>query len=549
MTLTEYVDLVANTNKDVFCQDELLIEDNFDVKLLLKLCPSELPDSRLKVAWDMIVSAVAEKFKDSQLVDFFPESILEFLIENKIALSGLSHIRLPKKYLQKIYEKDNRCWEALKNIQSIAVYWDNGNIVKKREFAKASLKDGLLLEEEDSKDTAYVYEGDRLVSYGGADFVYDVMGNPTTYRNMSCVWEKGRQLKNISDGANTVSFTYDEFGMRTTKTAGGITTNYVYENGKLLREVTGSEKIDFVYGSDGIIGFRTGNKNYLYRKNVFGDVTEIYSDNGTLVGKYSYTAFGECIVKVNEGGIAEKNPIRYRGYYYDTETSLYYLKTRYYDPEVGRFMTIDGIEYLDPETINGLNLYAYCGNNPVMNIDPEGKAFLTIFLITLVAGVVIGGTIAGVKGYKNGERGWGLVKTIAKGSFKGGIIGGLTAVLIYALPEIGSFLGASLGFGSLALAESGAAAVSLTSAQAIIAGIAALSGLGLMFSRTGKSNGYWGEKYSNDHDPEHFHFKGTDGTDIRIGTDGNPLKGEKGLTAQQRKALKNLWDQILKLFK
>ena len=116
MTLTEYVDLVANTNKDVFCQDELLIEDNFDVKLLLKLYPSELPDSRLKVAWDMIVSAVAEKFKDSQLVDFFPESILEFLIENKIALSGLSHIRLPKKYLQKIYEKDNRCWEALKNI-------------------------------------------------------------------------------------------------------------------------------------------------------------------------------------------------------------------------------------------------------------------------------------------------------------------------------------------------------------------------------------------------------------------------------------------------
>ena len=83
---------------------------------------------------------------------------------------------------------------------------------------------------------------------------------------MSCVWEKGRQLKSISDGANTVSFTYDEFGMRTTKTAGGITTNYVYENGKLLREVTGSEKIDFVYGSDGIIGFRTGNKNYLYRK-------------------------------------------------------------------------------------------------------------------------------------------------------------------------------------------------------------------------------------------------------------------------------------------
>ena len=79
-----------------------------------------------------------------------------------------------------------------------------------------------------------------------------------------------------------------------------------------------------------------------------------YSDNGTLVGKYSYTAFGECIVKVNEGGIAEKNPIRYRGYYYDEETSLYYLESRYYDPITGRFITIDDISYIDPETINGL---------------------------------------------------------------------------------------------------------------------------------------------------------------------------------------------------
>lgn len=423
-----------------------------------------------------------------------------------------------------------------KNKEICYTYDENGNIQTKTQngtITNYRYKDGT----------------DRLMNYGSEEFAYDNLGNPTTYRNMPCEWEKGRQLKSITDGTNTVTFTYDEFGERISKTAGGITTNYVYENGKLLREITGSEKIDFIYGAEGIIGIRIGNENYLYRKNVYGDVTEIYDASGVKVGKYKYTAFGECEVEMNTNGIAEKNPIRYRGYYYDTETSLYYLKTRYYDPEVGRFMTIDGIEYLDPETINGLNLYAYCGNNPVMNIDPEGKAFLTIFLITLVAGVVIGGTIAGVKGYKNGERGWGLVKTIAKGSFKGGIIGGLTAVLIYALPEIGSFLGASLGFGGLALAESGAAAVSLTSAQAIMAGIAALSGLGLMFSRTGKSNGYWGEKYSNDHDPEHFHFKGTDGTDIRIGTDGNPLKGEKGLTAQQRKALKNLWDQILKLFK
>lgn len=288
----------------------------------------------------------------------------------------------------------------------------------------------ILTKTENGTVTDYRYKDgtDRLISFGTELFAYDDMGNPTTYRNMSCMWEKGRQLKSISDGANTVSFTYDEFGMRTTKTAGGITTNYVYENGKLLREVTGSEKIDFVYGSDGIIGFRTGNKNYLYRKNVFGDVTEIYSDNGTLVGKYSYTAFGECIVKVNEGGIAEKNPIRYRGYYYDTETSLYYLKTRYYDPEVGRFMTIDGIEYLDPETINGLNLYAYCGNNPVMNIDPSGNFFLTFLLVSIGIGFAVGGAMAGVTAYRNGARGWDLVGSIVGGAILGGGMGAIMAI-------------------------------------------------------------------------------------------------------------------------
>ena len=279
--------------------------------------------------------------------------------------------------------------------------------------------------------TDYRYKDgtDRLISLGTELFAYDDMGNPTTYRNMSCVWEKGRQLKSISDGANTVSFTYDEFGMRTTKTAGGITTNYVYENGKLLREVTGSEKIDFVYGSDGIIGFRTGNKNYLYRKNVFGDVTEIYSDNGTLVGKYSYTAFGECIVKVNEGGIAEKNPIRYRGYYYDEETGLYYLKSRYYDPVTGRFITIDDISYIDPETINGLNLYAYCGNNPVMRIDENGNAWWhwIVGVLIVVASVALSVVTAGIAAPITAALGSGLLGAIVGGAVAGAIGGAITA--------------------------------------------------------------------------------------------------------------------------
>ena len=303
-----------------------------------------------------------------------------------------------------------------KNREICYTYDENGNIQTK-------IQNGTI--------TNYRYKDgtDRLMNYGSEEFAYDNLGNPTTYRNMSCVWEKGRQLKNISDGANTVSFTYDEFGMRTTKTAGGITTNYVYENGKLLREVTGSEKIDFVYGSDGIIGFRTGNKNYLYRKNVFGDVTEIYSDNGTLVGKYSYTAFGECIVKVNEGGIAEKNPIRYRGYYYDEETGLYYLKSRYYDPVTGRFITIDDISYIDPETINGLNLYAYCNNNPISNVDPNGNAWWHWLLgaVIIIAAVALSVVTAGVAAPISAALGGGMLGAIAGGAIAGAIGGAITS--------------------------------------------------------------------------------------------------------------------------
>lgn len=118
--------------------------------------------------------------------------------------------------------------------------------------------------------------------------------------------------------------------------------------------------------------------------------------------------------------------VRYRGYYYDVETKLYYLKTRYYDPEVGRFMTIDGIEYLEPETINGLNLYAYCGNNPVMNVDPEGtwswKKFWKIFAVVAV-GIVAVAAVAAITALSGGS-----LTPIITGALIGAVVsGGISA--------------------------------------------------------------------------------------------------------------------------
>ena len=158
--------------------------------------------------------------------------------------------------------------------------------------------------------------------------------------------------------------------------------------------------------------------------------------------KYRYDAWGNHAVRDANGAdiadashIGNRNPFRYRGYYYDTETELYYLKTRYYDPETGRFITIDGIEYLDPETINGLNLYAYCGNNPVMHADPTGR-FLLSFLASLLIAAIVGAGV-GVAGTFVGD----LVTSALTGSWQfsswetylgaaiGGAVGGVVSLV------------------------------------------------------------------------------------------------------------------------
>ena len=135
---------------------------------------------------------------------------------------------------------------------------------------------------------------DRLTSYGAETIEYDGMGNPKSYRGSELTWEKGRQLTKMSKADKTIQFGYDALGMRISREADGVRTEYIYEGDRLLRQIAGSEEMTFIYGSEGIIGFKLGTSKYLYRKNVLGDVEEIYDESGTLVGKYSYTAFGEC---------------------------------------------------------------------------------------------------------------------------------------------------------------------------------------------------------------------------------------------------------------
>ena len=113
-------------------------------------------------------------------------------------------------------------------------------------------------------------------------------------------------------------------------------------------------------------------------KNALGDIDAIYDTDMNLVGEYVYDAWGNCTIEAagtDNLAIMQLNPFRYRGYYWDKELNLYYLQTRYYDPETGRFINADCITYSAPIIVNGLNLYSYCANNPILRFDPNGNSF------------------------------------------------------------------------------------------------------------------------------------------------------------------------------
>ena len=154
-----------------------------------------------------------------------------------------------------------------------------------------------------------------------------------------------------------------------------------YSNGQ-------THNLTFLYNGEGLTGFVLNNTLYTYRKNLFGDIIAIYQGN-TKVAEYAYDAYGNCTIKLNTANVATLNPFRYRGYYFDEDMKLYYLQSRYYDPETGRFINADDVSYLDPETIHGLNLYAYCLNNPVMYVDPVGHFAISTFLITIAISSVV----------------------------------------------------------------------------------------------------------------------------------------------------------------
>lgn len=126
-----------------------------------------------------------------------------------------------------------------------------------------------------------------------------------------------------------------------------------------------------------------------------GDIIKMIDADGNTVAEYRYDGWGNVIYQF--GSMADINPYRYRGYRFDLDSGLYYLNSRYYDSSIGRFISADSINYLSSKSNTGLNLYAYCGNNPIMNIDPSGKWFFGT-LIGLISGAIVGAVVAAING-------------------------------------------------------------------------------------------------------------------------------------------------------
>ncbi|MCV2231764.1 RHS repeat-associated core domain-containing protein [Acholeplasma manati] len=203
-----------------------------------------------------------------------------------------------------------------------------------------------------------------------------------------------------------------------------------------------NQRIYYTYDVDGsLISFRYNNNEYFYIRNLQGDIIKIIDISGNVLVTYSYDAFGNTLNTTDTSGISLStiNPYRYRGYRYDLETGFYYLQSRYYNPQIGRFISPDSINYLNPMSNSGENLYTYTANNPVMYTDSTGYApewwnnfwNSTAGKITgtiLVVAVVVGLSIL--------TAGWGGALTIyLGGSFwaavAGGALGGAISGAIY----------------------------------------------------------------------------------------------------------------------
>ena len=242
-----------------------------------------------------------------------------------------------------------------------------------------------------STTTNYTYGNsawrDLLTAYNGGSITYSG-GNPTKYYDGSTfTWTQGRRLATAKVGSTNISYTYDMAGVRSSKTVGSTTYDFTTLSGLVTRQTGGGKTIDFVYDENNQpLAMKYNNTLYYYVLNAQGDVVRIVDGSRSVVASYTYDPWGKIIS--SSGTLADINPLRYRGYYYDSETGFYYLQSRYYDPEIGRFINADSYASTDATGLLSTNMFAYCENDPVNKSDPTGE--VAPILVAMAGGALVG---------------------------------------------------------------------------------------------------------------------------------------------------------------
>ena len=336
--------------------------------------------------------------------------------------------------------------DAVRGTTYTYTYDLGGNLLENKKYDQVNG-----VEELRGTDT-YTYNSDwkdQLTSFNGKAITYDAMGNPLSYMGMSLTWEKGRQLKTLKKSGTLSQYVYDNDGRRIQKTVGDKVTRFYLDGDKIIaQKEEGGERMDFLYDEKGTpFAFEYQGKMYFYQTSLQGDIIGIVDSEGSQVVVYRYDAWGEVLVSSDASGfgLAQINPLRYRGYYYDQETGLYYLQTRYYDPKVRRFLNADDASVLtkDPEQLTEKNLYAYCDDNPVMYRDDTGMFDIVSGIFGAVTNVATTYFAAKVTGQECGV--WDL----AVAAFAG-LVSGMTKSSLY-ITLVSAFIsGVGTTIGSLA---------------------------------------------------------------------------------------------------
>ena len=293
--------------------------------------------------------------------------------------------------------------DKVQDLTVVYVYNEGGNLVSRTNY-KYTTGTPLLLK----RTWLYTYDStwkDQLAYYDAKRIQYDTVGNPTSYNGWAFTWEAGRQLASMSKSGMDIAYQYNADGLRTKKTVtqSGASTvyEYLWNESKLVGQKVGNDAVRILYdANDEPVGFTVNDSaSYFYVKNLQGDVLAIVDKTGAEKVSYVYDAYGQIVSMTGDATLQKLNPCTYRGYYYDAETGLYYLQSRYYNPEWGRFINADKTEVMQlskSSAVNG-NLFLYCNNNPINNTEVSGMITPANIIGALVgagAGALIGRAIA-----------------------------------------------------------------------------------------------------------------------------------------------------------